>query len=432
MPGDPRGDRGPAARAAPSSTCSAPTAWSPRCCRPGSRPRRRRRRGRRCRRRAGHRAVRRRPPAPGQGAHAAADRRRRAAGLHGRRHGRLGPRHRPRPRGQAALPARDACSRDPAGAGRRGAQRRPARAGVRRRRHRRRAGRGRRRCCAAREEFRGRVDVVRRRVSAGRRAARPGRGRAGRGGAGGSGPTSSAASRGSRRRPPTRRRTSSGPVRWPPGWDGGSRCSPTTPRTRRYDTTRMLAEAMRRHGLSGRGVACHARAVGPLRPATGRTRCSTSPGRCGLGLVSDPHTGSVALPVERALARGRGRGARPGRHRGRLLPVRPAQPAGGRLPRRPPAGHALGAAAGGAGRPGDDVGRPGARPDATTGSARAARPTCSCTTRRGPSTCWPATPRPRVIRRACRGLAEGAGLAMAALLQSRKTSMRAPISTSRS
>ena len=29
-----------------------------------------------------------------------------------------------------------------------------------------------------------------------------------------------------------------------------------------YDTTRMLAEALRRHGLAGRGVACHARAVG--------------------------------------------------------------------------------------------------------------------------------------------------------------------------
>ncbi|MGY1603672.1 amidohydrolase family protein [Geodermatophilus sp. SYSU D00815] len=71
----------------------------------------------------------------------------------------------------------------------------------------------------------------------------------------------------------------------------------------RYGTTGMLAEAMLRHGLAGRGVACHARALGHydddrLAAALALVR------RAGLGLVSDPHTGSVALPVERALAAG--------------------------------------------------------------------------------------------------------------------------------
>ncbi|MGY1616372.1 amidohydrolase family protein [Geodermatophilus sp. SYSU D00691] len=70
-----------------------------------------------------------------------------------------------------------------------------------------------------------------------------------------------------------------------------------------YETTGMLAEAMLRHGLTGRGVACHARALGHYdddrqAAALGLVR------RAGLGLVSDPHTGSVALPVERALAAG--------------------------------------------------------------------------------------------------------------------------------
>jgi cytosine deaminase len=71
----------------------------------------------------------------------------------------------------------------------------------------------------------------------------------------------------------------------------------------RYDTTRMLAEAMGRHGLQGRGVACHARAVGHYDPdrqdAVLRLARDVR-----LGLVSDPHTGSVALPVERAIALG--------------------------------------------------------------------------------------------------------------------------------
>ncbi|HEX2073507.1 MAG TPA: amidohydrolase family protein [Geodermatophilus sp.] len=71
----------------------------------------------------------------------------------------------------------------------------------------------------------------------------------------------------------------------------------------RYATTRMLAEAMAAHGLTGRGVACHARALGHydderLAEVFGLAR------RAGLGLVSDPHTGSVALPVERAVAAG--------------------------------------------------------------------------------------------------------------------------------
>ena len=70
-----------------------------------------------------------------------------------------------------------------------------------------------------------------------------------------------------------------------------------------YDTTRMLAEAMRRHGIEGRGVACHARAVGHYDTAR-QDALHDLAREVGLGLVSDPHTGSVALPVERALARG--------------------------------------------------------------------------------------------------------------------------------
>src|SRR3954466_11603654 len=65
----------------------------------------------------------------------------------------------------------------------------------------------------------------------------------------------------------------------------------------------MLAEALLAHGLLGRGVACHARALGHyderrLAEVLDLAR------RAGLGLVSDPHTGSVALPVERAVAAG--------------------------------------------------------------------------------------------------------------------------------
>ena len=71
----------------------------------------------------------------------------------------------------------------------------------------------------------------------------------------------------------------------------------------RYETTRMLAEAMLRHGLPGRGVACHARALGHY-PDDRQAAVLELVRRAGLGLVSDPHTGSVALPVERALAAG--------------------------------------------------------------------------------------------------------------------------------
>ncbi len=71
----------------------------------------------------------------------------------------------------------------------------------------------------------------------------------------------------------------------------------------RYETTRMLAEAMLRHGLGGRGVACHARALGHY-PEDRLAAVLDLARDAGLGLVSDPHTGSVALPVERALAAG--------------------------------------------------------------------------------------------------------------------------------
>jgi cytosine deaminase len=71
----------------------------------------------------------------------------------------------------------------------------------------------------------------------------------------------------------------------------------------RYDTTRMLAEAMLRHGLTGRGVACHARALGHYDDERLAAVLDLAR-RAGLGLVSDPHTGAVALPVEKALAAG--------------------------------------------------------------------------------------------------------------------------------
>jgi cytosine deaminase len=70
-----------------------------------------------------------------------------------------------------------------------------------------------------------------------------------------------------------------------------------------FDTTRMLAEAMHRHGLAGRGVACHARALGHYDPQR-QTAVLELARSVGLGLVSDPHTGSVALPVERAVELG--------------------------------------------------------------------------------------------------------------------------------
>jgi cytosine deaminase len=68
-----------------------------------------------------------------------------------------------------------------------------------------------------------------------------------------------------------------------------------------YRTTAMLAEALLQHRLAG--VACHARALGHYgekQLAEVLELCQ----RAGLGLVCDPHTGSVALPVERAMAAG--------------------------------------------------------------------------------------------------------------------------------
>ena len=112
-----------------------------------------------------------------------------------------------------------------------------------------------------------------------------------------------------------------------------------------YDTTRMLAEAMRRHGLEGRGVACHARAVGHYtRGPAGRV---ARPGPRGRGWAwsatrtparsryrwSGRWRAGVAVALGRTTSRTR-------------TTLRPAQPAGGGLPRRAPAGHALGAPAG--------------------------------------------------------------------------------------
>jgi cytosine/creatinine deaminase len=63
-------------------------------------------------------------------------------------------------------------------------------------------------------------------------------------------------------------------------------------------TTQMLAEAMLRHGLSGRGIACHARATG-LYSDLDLQRLIELAKRAGLGFVSNPHTGPLALPVDR-------------------------------------------------------------------------------------------------------------------------------------
>jgi cytosine deaminase len=61
-------------------------------------------------------------------------------------------------------------------------------------------------------------------------------------------------------------------------------------------TTFMLADSMLRHGLTGRGVACHARATGQYDAAT-LDRLVRLARRAGLGFVSDPHTGPLHLPV---------------------------------------------------------------------------------------------------------------------------------------
>lgn len=68
-------------------------------------------------------------------------------------------------------------------------------------------------------------------------------------------------------------------------------------------TTGMLAEAMIRHGLAGRGVACHARALG-LYPEPTLLRLVGLARKAGLGFVSDPHTGPLHLPVRRFIAEG--------------------------------------------------------------------------------------------------------------------------------
>jgi cytosine deaminase len=61
-------------------------------------------------------------------------------------------------------------------------------------------------------------------------------------------------------------------------------------------TTEMLASAMLRHGLIGRGIACHARATG-LYPKPTLLRLMGLAERAGLAFVADPHTGPLALPV---------------------------------------------------------------------------------------------------------------------------------------
>ncbi|MEX2324844.1 MAG: amidohydrolase family protein [Nitriliruptoraceae bacterium] len=61
-------------------------------------------------------------------------------------------------------------------------------------------------------------------------------------------------------------------------------------------TTEQLAEALLTHDLVGRGVACHARAVGTYeRPS--QLRLAGLAKRAGLAFVSDPQTGPVHLPI---------------------------------------------------------------------------------------------------------------------------------------
>jgi cytosine deaminase len=65
-------------------------------------------------------------------------------------------------------------------------------------------------------------------------------------------------------------------------------------------TTATLAEAMIEHGLRGRGVACHARALG-LYPTPTVVRLVDLARAAGLAFVSDPHTGPLHLPVREFL-----------------------------------------------------------------------------------------------------------------------------------
>lgn len=68
-------------------------------------------------------------------------------------------------------------------------------------------------------------------------------------------------------------------------------------------TSELLARSMIGHGLVGRGVACHARAVGRY-PTAEQDRLAMLAREAGLGFVSDPHTGPLALPVERFITAG--------------------------------------------------------------------------------------------------------------------------------
>lgn len=68
-------------------------------------------------------------------------------------------------------------------------------------------------------------------------------------------------------------------------------------------TTEMLAESMIEHGLQGRGVACHGRAIGTY-PMPSVIRLAQLARAAGLGFVSDPHTGPLHLPVREFLADG--------------------------------------------------------------------------------------------------------------------------------
>lgn len=68
-------------------------------------------------------------------------------------------------------------------------------------------------------------------------------------------------------------------------------------------TTEMLAEELIAHDLVGRGVACHARAVGSYHQSS-ILRLAGLAQQAQLGFVSDPHTGPLHLPVEAFLEQG--------------------------------------------------------------------------------------------------------------------------------
>lgn len=68
-------------------------------------------------------------------------------------------------------------------------------------------------------------------------------------------------------------------------------------------TTEMLAEQMIAHDLVGRGVACHARAVGTYDQPS-MLRLAGLARQAGLSFVSDPHTGPLHLPVAEFVEQG--------------------------------------------------------------------------------------------------------------------------------